>query len=146
MLALFDIRNPRRRVELLVRLALVELTEAEDAATFMPMPSDARARRVAELVLADPAQQERLEDLARKAGASPRTITRLFPVETRLTLKEWRRRARIMAAIELLGTGEQSVKSVAARLGFASPAAFTHAFRSVIGTTPSEFSAERLKA
>ena len=143
MLALFDTGNPNQRIGLLVRLALLELIEAADAATFMPMPSDARVRRVAELVLSKPAAEHRLEVLARLAGTSPRTLTRLFPAETRLTLKEWRQRARIMAAIELLGAGSPSVKSVAARLGFASAAAFTHAFRQVLGATPSEFITRR---
>ncbi|MSP01246.1 MAG: AraC family transcriptional regulator [Acetobacteraceae bacterium] len=70
---------------MLARLALFELAEAEDGATFMPMPSDPRARRVAEMVLAEPAGARELDDLARTAGASARTITRLFPVETDLT-------------------------------------------------------------
>jgi transcriptional regulator GlxA family with amidase domain len=81
-------RQCRRTAELLAELALFELAEAEDAATFVPMPTDTRARRVAELVLADPAGRRGLEDLARAAGASPRTITRVFPAATNLTFKE----------------------------------------------------------
>ena len=36
-----------RRAEVLAELVLYELAEAEDPATFMPMPADARARQVA---------------------------------------------------------------------------------------------------
>jgi AraC-like DNA-binding protein/quercetin dioxygenase-like cupin family protein len=128
------------RIDLLARLALYELAEAEDAATFMPMPADPRARRVAELVLAEPAGARELADLARAAGASQRTITRLFPAETDLTFKEWRQRARILASIELLDSKRLAVSEVASRLGFSSTAAFGHAFRQVLGIAPGEFS------
>ncbi len=58
-----------RRVDLLARLALFELAEAEDGATFMPMPSDPRARRVAEQVLAEPAGVRDLDGLAQRQPA-----------------------------------------------------------------------------
>ncbi len=123
------------RTDLLARIALFEMTEAEDAATFMPMPRDPRAVRAAELVLADPAGRHDLDDLARLAGSSRRTLTRLFAEETELSFKSWRQRARIMRAIELIGRGPQPMKALAARLGFSSVAAFGHAFRQVTGTT-----------
>src|SRR5206468_6164633 len=100
VLALFAPGVEPARADLLARLALFELAEAEDGATFMPMPSDPRARRVAELVLGEPAGVRDLADLAQAAGASQRTITRLFPAETDLTFKEWRQRARILASVE----------------------------------------------
>ncbi len=139
VLAMFADGADPRRVDLLARLALFELAEAEDGATFMPMPSDPRARRVADLVLAEPAGVRDLADLSRAAGASQRTITRLFPAETDLTFKEWRQRARILASVEMLDGGGTSITAVAARLGFSSAAAFGHAFRGVLGITPSEF-------
>jgi AraC-like DNA-binding protein len=139
VLAMFAHGTDPRRIDLLARLALFELAEAEDGATFMPMPSDRRARRVAEQVLADPAGVRDLDDLARAAGASQRTITRLFPAETDLTFKEWRQRARILASVEMLDSARAPVSQVAARLGFSSATAFCHAFRQVLGMTPGEF-------
>jgi AraC-like DNA-binding protein len=139
VLAMFVAGADPRRIDLLARLALFELAEAEDGATFMPMPSDPRARRVAELVVAEPAGARDLADLSREAGASVRTISRLFPAETDLTFKEWRQRARILASFEMLGSGRLSVSRVAARLGFSSAAAFGHAFRHVLGIAPGDF-------
>jgi len=139
ILALFRDGTGPGRAGLLAELALFELAETEDAATFMPMPADPRARRVAELVLADPAKGHELDDLAHAAGTSARTITRLFPSETTLTFKGWRQRARVMAAIAALGTGQASIKQVSARLGFSSVAAFGHAVRQVTGMTPTAF-------
>ena len=139
ILALFRDGAGPGRAELLAELALFELAETKDAATFMPMPTDPRARRVAELVLADPAGRHELDDLAHTAGTSARTITRLFPAETDLTFKAWRQRARVMAAIAALGTGQTLIKQVSARLGFSSVAAFGHAVRQVTGMTPTAF-------
>src|SRR4051812_19603747 len=79
ILALFHGGRDVRRDELLFELALVELPEAEDATTFIPLPADPRGRRVADRILADPAAMTELDELARAAGASARTITRLFP-------------------------------------------------------------------
>lgn len=134
-----DRRHPERGVAL-GRLILFELTEAEDPATFIPMPQDPRARRVAELVLAEPDGIRDLEDLAAIAGTSARTVTRLFSQETSLSFRTWRQRARIMAAIEALGgQNPPTVKHLAHRLGFSSTAAFDYAFKQVTGTTPTAF-------
>ena len=51
ILALFDGRNDTERTEVLVRLALLELHEAEDSATFIPLPHEPRCRRAADIVL-----------------------------------------------------------------------------------------------
>ena len=132
-------RHPERGVAL-GRLILFELTEAEDPATFIPMPQDPRARRVAELVLAEPDGIRDLEDLATIAGTSARTVTRLFSQETSLSFRTWRQRARIMAAIEALGgQNPPTMKDLAHRLGFSSTAAFDYAFKQVTGTTPTAF-------
>jgi AraC-like DNA-binding protein len=139
ILALFDGRAHRLRADLLAQLALFELAEAEDATTFIPMPADARARRLAELALADIKGLRSLERLAQEAGVSQRTAARLFPAQTHMTFKKWRQRARMMAAIEVLGSEQLPIKQVSARLGYASVAAFTAAFREIVGSTPGQF-------
>jgi AraC-like DNA-binding protein len=141
ILALFDSRNDPIRNELLVSLALLELHEAEDSATFVPLPQEPRCRRAADIVLADPTGSHEIETLARTVGASARTLSRLFASETQLSFKSWCQRARIAAAIERLSTeANVSVKQLASDLGYASVPAFSHAFRQVTGKTPTEFS------
>src|ERR1700754_2224991 len=54
ILALFDGRNDPERAGILVRLALLELHEAEGSATFIPLPPEPRCRRAADIVLGDP--------------------------------------------------------------------------------------------
>jgi AraC-like DNA-binding protein len=140
ILALFDERNDAERTALLIRLAVLELHRAEDSATFIPLPQEPRCRRAAEIVLGDPASSHEIETLARKVGASARTLSRLFSSETQLSFKSWCQRARIAAAIEKLSTkAGVSVKQIAREFGYASVPAFSHAFRQVTGKTPTEF-------
>src|SRR5436190_1646157 len=130
ILALFDGRDDPERTDLLVRLAVLELHQAEDPSTFIPLPQEERCRRAAELVLADPAGLHEIDALARQVGTSARTLSRLFSAETQLSLKSWCQRARIAAAFEKLSMNPKiSLKQMSAELGYASLSAFSHAFR-----------------
>jgi AraC-like DNA-binding protein len=141
ILALFDGRDDSDRTALLIRLAMLELHQAEDPTTFIPLPHEPRCRRAADIVLTDPTRPHDIADLAREVGSSARTLSRLFSTETQLSFKSWCQRARIAAAIEKLSVDANiSVKQLAADLGYASVPAFSHAFRQVTGKTPTEFS------
>ena len=126
------------KAELVVRLMLYELTAMQDAPTFLPLPTSPLGQRVAELALADHRNLLGLDELAWRAATSVRTVTRLFPKETGLTLKTWRQRARIVRAMEQLSRGDASSK-VARETGYASTAAFSCAFRQVTAMTPTAF-------
>jgi AraC-like DNA-binding protein/quercetin dioxygenase-like cupin family protein len=140
ILALFDERNDPERTALLAKLAVLELHHAEDATTFIPLPHEPRCRRAADIVLSDPTGSHDIAALAHAVGASPRTLSRLFSSETQLSFKSWCQRARIAAAIERLSMeADVSVKQLAADLGYASVPAFSHAFRTITGKTPTEF-------
>lgn len=144
ILALFDGRGDPKRTELLINLAMLELHQAEDSTTFIPLPHERRCRRAADIVLADPTQMYEIEDLAREIGTSARTLSRLFSSETQLSFKSWCQRARIAAAIERLSVGRDiSVKQLAADFGYASFSAFSHAFRQVTGQSPTEFARQK---
>jgi AraC-like DNA-binding protein len=140
ILALFDGRDDPDRITLLIKLVMLELHQAEDSATFIPLPHEPRCRRAAAIVLDDPTGAHEIETLAREVGTSARTLSRLFASETHLSFKSWCQRARIAAAIERLSVdGNGSIKQLAADLGYASVPAFSHAFRQVTGKTPTEF-------
>jgi AraC-like DNA-binding protein len=144
ILALFDGSDEPDRTDLLIRLAMLELHQAEDSTTFIPLPHEPRCRRAADIVLADPTETHDIADLARQVGTSARTLSRLFSAETQLSFKSWCQRARIASAIERLSMHPAlSVKQLAADLGYASFPAFSHAFRQVTGKTPTEFAAEK---
>ncbi len=140
ILTLFERKDDREWTELLLRLIMLELDQAVDSATFIPLPQEPRCRRAADIVLADPTGGHEIETLAREVGASARTLSRLFVTETQLSFKSWCQRARIAAAIERLSTDSSlSIKQLASDLGYASMPAFSHAFRQVTGRTPTEF-------
>jgi len=140
ILALFERGGTSERTALLIKLAMLELHQAEDSATFIPLPQEARCRRAADIVLRAPARAHEIEALAQKVGTSARTLSRLFSAETQLSFKSWCQRARIAAAIESLSMAANvSVKQLAADLGYASVPAFSHAFRQVTGRTPTEY-------
>ena len=136
--AAFDTLAPPGKAELVVRLILHELTETPDAPTFLPLPSSAVGRRVAELALLSSRARTDIAEVASRAATSVRTISRLFPTETGLTFKAWRQRARIVLAMDQLATGT-AISQVAAQSGFASTAAFCFAFRQVTKMTPTAF-------
>jgi AraC-like DNA-binding protein len=121
------------------RLARVVVDQLETLPTVplqLPMPRDDRARRAAERLLLDPG--EPIDEAARVAGASKRTLERLFRSETAMTLGRWRQRLRLIEALRLLAAG-QPVTRVALDVGYDSPSAFITAFRRELGTTPGRY-------
>jgi transcriptional regulator GlxA family with amidase domain len=79
--------------------------------------TDPRAKRVAAMLKADPADRRPLAELASAAGASGRTIERLFATETRMSFGRWRLRHRMITALEKLANGD-SVSNVADAVGY----------------------------
>jgi len=98
-------------------------------------PNDSRAVKIAALLEKTPGSTDSLKALARQAGASKRTIERLFRRETGVSFQQWRQRLRIIQALRLLASGE-SVTNVALDVGYASTSAFIAMFRRELGTTP----------
>jgi AraC-like DNA-binding protein len=137
-LRMLDVRRPEH--ERLVGLLLDLLTAEAAAPLELPLPRDARARGFAERLLAEPGTGAPLDTLARTAGASLRTLQRLFQAETGLSLEAWRARARMQHAVVLLATGA-SVTETAFDSGYQSPSAFIAAFKRSVGVTPSRYRA-----
>ncbi len=113
------------------------LAVAQDVPLDLPSPRDPRARRFAELVTRDPGDEAAIAAIARRSGASLRTLERCFLTETGLAIGEWRRRVRLFHALRLL-EGGTSVTEVAFEVGYASVSAFSQAFRRQFGRSPSQ--------
>lgn len=108
------------------------------ASLHVPMPADDRARRVADLIVANPADQRTLTQWGRTVGASGRTLARAIQHDTGMTFATWRTHLRIAAALTRLATGSP-VNQVASEVGYATPSAFVAAFRRTIGATPGHY-------
>ena len=124
-----------------MRLLLVLLDEIRQTPTEplqLPWPTDARLLAIARALLADVANPRRLEQWARWADISPRSLSRKFVQETGMTFAQWRQWARLTQALEWLATG-LAVKHVALSLGYDSVSAFIKVFRQALGTTPAAY-------
>jgi AraC-like DNA-binding protein len=122
----------------LISVLLDELVGAPDVPLQLPMPRDDRAKRVAAFLQQSPDDDASVAELSRRAGASRRTIERLFLAEAKMTVGEWRRRLRLLHGVRLLAGGE-SVTNAAIDAGYASTSAFIAAFKRTFGVTPSRY-------
>jgi AraC-like DNA-binding protein len=104
----------------------------------LPMPRDRRLRRVCEVLLREPARRETLEGWSAIAGASSRTLARLFARETGMRFSDWRQQARLAAALVLLAQ-RRDVAAAARGVGYDSPSAFTAMFRRTLGAAPFDY-------
>lgn len=77
--------------------------------------------------------------LARRAGLSPVRFARLIKRIFRLTTGQLITQTRLAAATQLLAETDRSVADIALACGFYDHSAFTRAFRSATGMTPSQF-------
>lgn len=133
--ALYDENGPDGR---LMRVILDQLETLPVAPLHLPMPRDARLKRITDALVQDPANAEPLRRWARRAGASTRTLARLFAKETRMSFSAWRQQLRLMKALEMLAA-RRPVTEVALDLGYASPSAFIAMFRRAFGVSPKRY-------
>jgi AraC-like DNA-binding protein len=102
------------------------------------MPADDRARRVADGLAANPADDRTLAEWGHAVGASVRTLSRAFVGETGVSFGRWRTLLRVQTALHALAAGEP-VGNVARKIGYESDSAFVQAFRRETGVTPAAY-------
>lgn len=118
---------------------LADQIRAQDEAPLaLPRPSDPRALRLAQLVEDAPGDHTSLDDLSTRAGASRRTMERLFLAELGISLGEWRQRLRLHHALGLLAQ-PHPITDIARACGYAGSTAFIVAFRRHFGVTPHQY-------
>lgn len=125
----------------IMEVILDRVKSAEKAPLLLPMPSDPRLLKLVDIFLENPAEARTLPELGSFVGASGRNLARLFKRETGMTFGEWRQQRRLMAAVELLSSG-QTVTDVALDMGYDSVSAFISMFKKILGVTPSRYFSE----
>jgi PAS domain S-box-containing protein len=79
--------------------------------------------------------------LAERADLTPQRLSRLTKRLFGLTTSQFITKTRIAAASQLLRDGSETISNIAHACGFCDHSAFTRAFRSATGVTPSEYRA-----
>lgn len=129
------------RKALLAELILDELSRASTRPIRVPLPADKRLASLCDSLIATPGSKLTLEDWAQVAGASERTLARLFERELGLSFGQWRQQVRLAHAAPMIARGVP-LSQVAEELGYASQSAFSAMFRKTFGSSPSAFFAQ----
>jgi len=119
-------------------LLLDEIHRMPALALSTPLPHERRLAGLCRGLLAAPSLEADIDAVAARVGMSRRHFTRLFREQTGMSFGAWRQQACLLAALTRLGRGE-AITQVALDLGYASPSAFTAAFRRVLGSPPSRY-------
>lgn len=122
----------------LMAVLLDQLKGIQTVPLQLPSLSDPRAGRITEVLLGAPGDRRPLEQICKAAGASKRTVERLFQEDVGMSLGKWRQQLRLMKAMQLLAEGAK-VTHAALEAGYSTPSAFISMFRKTLGTTPSAY-------
>lgn len=129
---------PDARERCVAALLQDELHRARPVPLGVGLPNDKRLRALCEAVLDDPARHATLEGWAAEAGASVRTVARLFRQELGTTFAEWRQQVLLAKALSMAAR-KRPMSHIASALGYASASAFTAMVRRSVGMPPSRF-------
>jgi AraC-like DNA-binding protein len=132
---LYALKGPEGR---LVATLLDELIAAPVEDLHWPVPNDARLKKLARLLLANPAAKTTLALWARRVGMSERSLSRVLMDEVGMSFGDWRRQLHVIISLQRLSKGER-VQRVALDLGYESASGFVTMFRKLIGQPPAQF-------
>ncbi len=120
----------------LSQLAVLELQRARSLLLRVPLPedSDRRLLNLCLTVMAEPSQEISFEQHAADAGASVRTLARLFQRSLGMGFAQWRRQVQLATAVAQLNEG-MPVSQIAHGLGY-QPGSFSEMFRRELGVAP----------
>lgn len=136
---LYDIDGADGR---LATVLLDQLSVAPVENLNFPMPADAKLRKIAAAMVADPSDRATIADWATRMAVAPRTLTRILQRETGMSFGRWRQQLHILIALQRLAQGA-SVQTVALDLGYEGASAFVTMFRKALGKPPARYLAER---
>jgi AraC-like DNA-binding protein len=105
----------------------------------MPAGRTAETRHALTLTEERLADDPRFDEIAADVGLTSRSLARRFEAELGMTWRAALRRMRLLRAIEMLASDDESVTAIAMRVGYSSISAFQVAFRELTGQTPSEY-------
>jgi AraC-like DNA-binding protein/quercetin dioxygenase-like cupin family protein len=139
MPVLYDVDGADGRI---ATVLLDQLSVAPVEKLNFPMPVDAKLRKIAAAMMADPSDRATIDEWGRRMALAPRTLTRALKRETGMSFGRWRQQLHILIALQRLDQGA-SVQAVALDLGYEGASAFVTMFRKALGKPPARYLAER---
>lgn len=113
-----------------------------DSAPVRGRLSRVQLQRIESFVEGTRGRSPTITELAAECGIGPRRFTSLFRAATGQTVKDWITERRMNLACRMLAETDVPLKAIAFDLGFASPSAFSTAFRLHSGISPREYRRE----
>lgn len=126
----------------IVQVLLDQLGAARAEEFDFPMPSDPKLRRIANAMIADPADRATVAEWGRRVGAAERTVSRVLQREVGMSFGRWRQKLHALLAVQRLAQGTP-VQTVAWDLGYDGASSFITMFRKVLGSSPGRYWTER---
>lgn len=134
----YDTAGRQDTDQALIAVVAAELCDVGAKPLDIVLPHESRVQPALEAIRRRPNDDATLADWASRLDVSERTLTRLFKQETGVSFGNWRKRARLLYALERLASGAD-VSLVSRELGYRSDSAFIYMFRREFGTTPGQY-------
>ena len=131
----YETDSPAARI---CAVILDELEGLKPSLLYLPGAEDRRLQKVMQAMIQKPQAELGLNHWADYAGASIRTLSRLFIKETGMSFQQWRKQLLLQVAVHRLEQGT-SVTEVSIELGYKSNSAFVAMFRQALGKTPGRY-------
>jgi len=122
----------------LFQVILDEIFSTEKEPFFLPWAKDKRLEKLLDIIAKNPGEIQPLARLARRSGASQRTLLRLAQKELQMSLQQWKDTWKFIRAIEMLQQGH-TVGDVAECLGFENASGLRKLFKRLSGQNPASF-------
>lgn len=135
-------REQRQALECALQHEIFDLQWRRQGGPALPTPKDPRLLTMFDLMIRSPEHRHDLGALARRVGATERTLQRLISSELAVTFTQWRTLIRVIVSLGFLADGK-SVTATAHRSGFTSTSAYIAAFRRIMHQTPGTYAAAK---
>ena len=122
-------------IELLRR----ESNSSENVVEWLSAVADPRLNKVIDEIFERPGDPYTLKLLADKCLMSRTTFSERFHNAFGRSAMDFVREVRLRGAAKLLKQGQDPIKTVASRMGFASRSNFSHAFKELYGVAPADY-------
>lgn len=142
--SLDQLSQPDQATEQIMAVLIQQLALMPVERFHFPLPGDHRLEKVVSILMDNPEDRRTVDQWAKLAGMSERTLTRIILQETGMTFGLWRQQLQLTKALHLLSSGA-SVQSTAENLGYESVSAFIGMFKKNLGKSPRQYVLSQLR-